>query len=211
VGSQHILVHLYECAERDSRQYIYAMLHVGPVGLERINWTTQGFNPMLAMLALSDIQDAASLRFGEGVDLECARRIFEAVKAVKRQPVEFLCLLTEIINPNIGRLPTVGLVLILEVAKQAMAFMDEESVTPLLRPMASGVEHIQLAAASGGWGDRTLPERVAGEAQQICIILKAKYASRFISSMTQLRVLSCARSVTVEQPAMGWLRMHEPL
>jgi hypothetical protein len=163
------------------------------------------------MLALSDTQGLDYLMFGESVGFECARRIFEVVKAVKRRPVEFFCLLTDIINPNDRRFSETELALILGTVTQAMVFMDEESITPLLLPMASGMQSIQLTAASERWRDRILHERVTGEAPRICGILQAKYAALFVSSTAQLQVLSCVRSAAVAQPAMGWLRMHEPL
>jgi hypothetical protein len=173
------------------------------------------FNPILAMLALSGVQHVVSLQFRGQVDIECGRRILEVIKAVKRQPVELLCLLADIISTINGEYLQ-RLVLILEFVKHAMAFIDGESVTPLLRSMVSGVQRIQHLAEESHEShsqlrNSSMSERITGEAQRICSILQAKYAVTLISSTTQLRLLSCARSAALAQPAMGWLRMHEPL
>jgi hypothetical protein len=185
------------------------------VGLESVDWTSFDLNPILAMLALSDIQDLACLRFGGGVGLECARHILEVVKAVKRRSVEFLCLLTDIIDPLDKGLSYANQALILEGVKRAMEFMDEEPAISFLRPMLSGVKEIQRRASVMMLPrdqDPILVRLLKGEARRICGILQAKLTlTRFISSTMQLRVLSCARSAAVAQPAMGWLRMHEPL
>jgi hypothetical protein len=184
--------------------------HLNLVGVSSVHWA-EGFDPILAMLALSDNQDLLCLWFRQPVDLECAGRILGVVKAVKRQHAEFLCLLIDIINSLDRGVSHANLALILEAVKQAMVFMDEDPITPLLRPMASGVERIQLAVGSPWWLDRTLSEYVTGEAHRIRGVLQDQYAARFVSSTTQLQLLSCARPAALVQPAMGWLRMHEPL
>jgi hypothetical protein len=161
------------------------------------------------MLALSDAQDLTSLDLGK-VDLECARHILKIVKAVKRQPVAFLRLLTDIINIS-GGFPPMDLALILESVNQAMRFPDEESTTSLLLPPASSIEWhrgwvVQVYRFSQDQLDIVFPE-----AQRICGLLRARYAAGLISSPAQLRLLSCARSAAVAQPAMGRLRLYESL
>jgi hypothetical protein len=139
------------------------------------------------------------------MDLECARRILEIVKAVKTQPVGFLALLLDIIWVTGNSSPT-NLALLLESIKQAMAYPDEESVTSFLRPMALELQEVL------GWGEEFWTDSgVLGETERICHLLLSKYAAGLISPSSQLRLLSCARSGVVAQPAMGWLRMHEPL
>jgi hypothetical protein len=142
-GSQHILLHLYECAQRGPLKPSYASFHAVPVGLESVDWTGEQFNPILGMLALSDNQDLSCLQFYGLVDLECAGRILEVVKAVKRCCVEFLCLIADIINPLDKGLSHANHGLILGIVKQAMSLIDGESMAPLLRPMASGVQRHQ--------------------------------------------------------------------
>jgi hypothetical protein len=161
------------------------------------------------MLAMSDMQDRACLRFVGGIGLQCAGRILETVKAVKRRPVEFLCLLTDIINASNMNFSPTELALVMEAVKQAMEGSDEEYIAPFLRPMASGLQVLDPHAITYlGYGQ---VEVIAAETQRIHRFLQAKYATSLISSTTQLRLLSCARSASVAQPAMGWLNMHVPL
>jgi hypothetical protein len=211
MGSQHILLHLYEFIQRDYRNPLYVTFSEPPVAPRRVAFEV---GPILALMTLSDTQDMACLNF-RGGDPGCMGRILEIVKAVKRQPVELLCLLADIINILTRKYHVLEAGLFLEVVKQAIVPMDEESVTSLLRLMASGVKSIQqLAVGPEPYLSHTgvvTVERIAREAQQICIIIEAKYAARLISSTAQLQLLSCARSAAVPQPAMGWLRMHEPL
>jgi hypothetical protein len=160
------------------------------------------------VLALSDIQDVACLRFDrEEVGLECAGRILEIVNVVKRQPVALLCLLTGILAIRYV-FNTRQQVLILEAIKQAIPFIDDESATTFLLPLASSLRGIQSVP---GDSEPHIEATVTAEAQRIHSLLQAKYAASSISSIAQLRLLSCARLAAVTQPAMGWLRMHEPL
>jgi hypothetical protein len=162
------------------------------------------------MLALSDTQDLASLLFDPEVDRECAGRILERVKAVKRHPASFVCLLTDMFTTCHCDLRPREQVLILEVVKQAMDFMDDES-TSFLRPLASWLRDTEQRMLKH-WdflpGDR---DRAAVETQRICGRLQAKSAASLISSTAQLQLVSCTRSVEVAQPAMGRLRIHESL
>jgi hypothetical protein len=138
------------------------------------------------------------------VDLECARRILEIVKAVKTQPVGFLALLLDIIWVMWGYSLT-NKALFLESINQAMAYPDEESITSFLRPMALKLQRM-LRWDKASWKDSGI--RV--EIERISHLMEAKYAKSLISQSSQLRLLSCARSGVVAQPAIGWLRMHEP-
>jgi hypothetical protein len=70
-----------------------------------------------------------------------------------------------------------------------------------IQQLAVGLEEEDYPACRG----------MVATAQGIGHQLQAKYAASLISSTTQLRLLSCSRSAAVAQPAMGWLRMHEPL
>jgi hypothetical protein len=158
------------------------------------------------MLALSDTQDLTSLRFGGGIDLGCAERILEIIKAVKRQPVEFLCLLLDIIGVEKWSSSSTNPAVLLESIKQAMAIPDDESISYFLRPMALELQ-IMLQ-----WGKPLRRDSgILRETERISHLLQAKYARSFISSSSQLQSVSCALSGVVVQPAMGWLRMHEPL
>jgi hypothetical protein len=147
--------------------------------------------------------------FHRDVGLECTQRISEIIKIVKRQPVAIVCLLADILKVPVGRFYVTTLATTLESVKQAMAFLDDESTTSFLLPLASSIKWRADMVA-----DLSAAERYAvvfAEAQRIYSLLQAKYAASLISSTTQLRLLSCARSTLVAQPAMGWLRMHVPL
>jgi hypothetical protein len=159
------------------------------------------------MLALSDTQDVACLRFSRVVGLECAARILEIVKAVKRQPPAFLCLLIGILTVRFV-FHTREQALILEAIKQVMPRVDEESATTFLPPLASIFRDIWRVSP---YNEPQLAATVAAETQRILSFLQAKHAASLISSISQLRLLSCARSAAVTQPAMGWLRIYEPL
>jgi hypothetical protein len=204
MGSQHILLHLNDGIAFDFQRSPHCIFRTTPVHLEGIDWTIERCNPILAMLILSDTPDLTCLSFS-GVDLECARRILEIVKAVKTQPVEFLGLLLDVTWEMWSSSPT-DLALLLESIKQAMAFIDEESITSFLRPMA---EDLQMLLR---WADALRNDNaLRGETERICHLLQAKYAASLISSSSQLRLLSCVRSGAVARPAVGWRRMHEPL
>ena len=183
----------------------------GPVLLGGVNWVQQYFNPILAMHSLSDNQDLACLQFAGGVDLDCVRRILEIVKGVKRQPSALLCLLTDIVTATDSYLCTMDLALMLDPVEQATTFLDEESTTCLLRPVALGLKtHCQRVVVP--WEeDFPYYTRITLEVQRVCGLLQAKYSASLVASTTQLRLLSCAGSATVAQPATGWLRMHVPL
>jgi hypothetical protein len=159
------------------------------------------------MLALSDTQDLTSLGL-RGVDPVCAERILKVVKAVKRQPVTFIRLLADIINIHDKGFYSLDLAILLESVEQVIPFSDEES-TSFLSPLASSMELCRSRMVHS-YIDTT-NVFVSAEAQRICSLLQAKYAARLISSTTQVRLLSCARSSTVARPAIGWLRMHESL
>jgi hypothetical protein len=181
---------------------IYATFSI-PFG--RYHLTRYSFNPILVMLALSDTQDLTSFDL-VGVDPLCARSILEIVKSVKRQPVTFIRLLTDLINMDPKSFYSLNLALFLESVKQVIPFLDEESITPFLCPLASSIE--LCTGELGSYLEKTAV-CVPAEAQRIYSLLRAKYAAGLISSSTQVRILSCARSSMVVRPAMGWLRMHE--
>jgi hypothetical protein len=159
------------------------------------------------MLALSDTQDVACLRFGREISLECAARILKIVNVVKSQPTAFLCLLTGI-RTSRPFVTTKQRVLILEAIKQAMPFIDDGSAPAILLPLASSSERVPLLLDDY---DPQLEATVAAEMDRIRSLLQAKHAASLISSTAQLQLLSCARSAAVAQPAMGWLRIYEPL
>jgi hypothetical protein len=167
------------------------------------------------MLALSDSQDLESLRFPGEVNLKCAGRILEIVTAVKSRPVALSGLLIDIANATNGGFDPTKLAVILTSFSTISS--EEEYTASLLRPMVSGLQKLQQLAVEWDANDHSWSKdpSVLGhgiaESQRICSLLQAKYAASLISSTTQLRLLSCARSAAVAQPAMGWLRMHEPL
>jgi hypothetical protein len=208
-GAQHILLHLNRGIRFRLQEASYCIFRTAPVRVESIDWTTRRCNPILAMLALSDTQDLTCLTFGGGVDLECAGRILEIVKAVKTQPAEFLCLLVDIIGEVAWWASPTNPVLLLESIKQAMAFLDEEPIASFLRPIALELQK-ELQFTKMFWRNWENSD-IAVEVERVCNLLQARYAANLISSTIQLRLVSCTRSVAVEQPATGWLRMHVPL
>jgi hypothetical protein len=92
-----------------------------------------------------------------------------------------------------------------------MTFMDDESTTSLLRPVASMVQSIWQLAARSETDDYPVRRGILAGAQKLHYQLQANYTANLICSTTQLRLLSCTRSSSVAQPAMSWFRMHEPL
>jgi hypothetical protein len=215
-GSQHILLHLYQGAVDDLRE-THARFRTIPVFLEDSYWSEHFFNPILAILALSDSQGLECLEFAGEVNLECAGRILEIVTAVKSQPVAFSGLFIDIANATTGDFGPTDLAVILKSIEKFTTSSDEEYPSFLLLPMVSGLQKLQqlavgLDADAPAWGkDPSVLEHGIAESQRICSLLQAKYAATLISSTAQLRLLSCTRSAAVVQPAMGWLRMHEPL
>jgi hypothetical protein len=204
--SSRWLLHFYQGARSENQETIYASFNTGLAAPDNVDWTRESFNPILAMLALSATQDLTCFRFGEGVNLKCAERILEMVKAVKRRPVAFLCLLIDILTMSRRSTRPMGQMFILEAVEQVMHFLDEDSTTCLLRPMASELQwHLQTSRAFHR------VSRISVTTVTICNQLLVKYAASPISSAAQLRLLSCARSTGVAKPAMGWLTMHMPL
>jgi hypothetical protein len=206
-GSQHILLHLYQGAEAD--EFLYASFCAGLGRPENVDWITGRCSPVSAMLALSDTQDIAWLRFSRDVDLECAGRILEFTKAVKKQPIAFLYLLDGIIKAAHRRISLMDLALILEAVKQAIPFLQEESATPFQRPLVTELQMLWWSVLRSLYPPDS--KGMAVEVYGILDLLRSIHAASIISSEMQLRLLSCVRSAAVARPAVGWLRMHEPL
>jgi hypothetical protein len=208
MGSQHILLHLYQGVKSDSRNSLYARFDTSPVGIQGTGWITGPFNPIFAMLALSDSQDLAYLHFSGQVDLGCAGRILKILREVKREPSAFICLLDDLTKAMEVSSP-IDLALILKPVKQAMILSHEEATTPFLCLIASRLQECRqrLKVWEGDW----LMMAIAAETQRICDLLQSKYAANSISSTAQLHLLSCALSTTVAQPATGRIRMHEDI
>lgn len=167
--------------------------------------------PVLALLALSDIEDVRSLILPETLDRECIMKVWELCKSVKLQQSPLLSLVVEMAThqaKNWTNYPE-DVASLLYVVTKSITWNDEETSTPLLRLVVRSLCALRDAMMETGRGDVAERELVSAQTSEVVYLLLEKLSKRQeITGRCNLRALSCARTAG-QQAAIGWLPMLE--
>jgi hypothetical protein len=171
----------------------------------------KNLSPILAILALSDDESLSDLTFEWDVNMDCAERIWELCKAVKRVTVDFLALLMDILNEQAQYSSWPAAPIVLKAVKLAVALPQEESATTLWYPLLEDLRKLRgrmFGDVMVNAKDRRL---ITTYVDTIIGLVGERYSVRGISSISHLRILSCSQASTSLHAATGWLRLYEDM
>jgi hypothetical protein len=169
-------------------------------------------HPVLVFLAFPGPNYSSFVTPGLGVNPECVERIREMCEAVLREPATAISLVTDIATEHLQyECKPQSVAMMLKAVESVMALPNKDGIAHLLRPMAKAIRKVRKQMMRYEKATKQDLRAMAAHADMICGHLKTTASTKFISSVSNTRILSCARACTSPQSAIGWLPMFDSM